>query len=82
VIATAGPYGAYLAAGRECYSAPAVKVEHIRSLKGAGDTFLAAFLYAVYEKQFDPAPALAFAARAASKKIASPGGVYPDLRKT
>ncbi len=82
VIATAGPLGAYFAAGLEYCCAPAVKVEHIRSLKGAGDTFLAAFLYAVYEKGFEPAPALAFAARAASKKIAQPGGVFPDLRRT
>ena len=80
VIATVGPDGAYLCRGKYQFTTPGTKVDRVRSLKGAGDTFLAAFLAAHYEKGMKEANALNFASRAAARKIATPGGAYPDLR--
>ncbi|MGM9652323.1 MAG: 1-phosphofructokinase family hexose kinase [Eubacteriales bacterium] len=79
VLTTVGSAGAYLCRGREMYFAPSVRVERIRTLKGAGDTFLAAFLYCLYERGMSEEASLAAASRAASRKIATPGGAYPPL---
>ena len=78
VLMTAGSSGAYLARSRKTLFTPAVKVERVRTLKGAGDTFLAAFLYALHKNATDAA-ALQFAARAASVFISTDGGVYTGL---
>lgn len=80
VLATVGENGAYLCRGREHYSAPGARVERVRTLKGAGDTFLAAFLAGHYNQGMKERAALKYAAAAAAKKIATPGGAYPDLR--
>jgi len=79
VIATAGAGGAYLCRSREVIFAPSQKVERIRTLKAAGDTFLAAFLYYLYSENYSEEAALAAASRCAAKKIATPGGAYPSL---
>lgn len=79
VLATAGAAGAYLCRARESFFAPSVRVERIRTLKGAGDTFLAAFLFATYVRGMKEENALAAAARASAKKIATPGGAYPVI---
>jgi len=79
VLTTAGADGAYLCRDRQSYFAPAVRPSRIRTLKGAGDTFLAAFLYCLLEKEYGEEAAMAAAARAASKKIAAADGKYPDL---
>ena len=80
VLATAGEHGAYLCRGQEQFSAPGARVERVRTLKGAGDTFLAAFLAAHYNQGMKERAALKYAAVAAAKKIETPGGAYPDLR--
>lgn len=81
VIATAGSSGAYLARGHESFYAPSSHVERVRTLKGAGDTFLAAYLLARYDRELTEVQSLKFAANAAARKIATPGGDYPDLRE-
>ncbi len=81
VIATAGAGGAYLARGHECFYAPSSHVERVRTLKGAGDTFLAAYLLARYEMDLTEVQSLKFASNAAARKIATPDGDYPDLRE-
>lgn len=80
VLATAGAQGAYLVRGRDCVFTPSVYVEKVRALKGAGDTFLAAFLYAAYVQNLKDPAALAFAARMASRKISTPDGVFPPMQ--
>lgn len=79
VLATAGENGAYFCRGHEHYSAPGAKVERVRTLKGAGDTFLAAFLAGHYNRGMKERAALKYAAAAAARKIETPGGAYPDL---
>ena len=60
-------------------SLASVPVERVLTPKGAGDSFLAAYLYAKYDCGMDEKKSLAAAARVASKKIATEGGRYPDL---
>ena len=79
VLATAGPHGAYLCRSRDAIHATAVKVERVRTLKGAGDTYLAAFLHYYYNRGYSEDAALSAAARCAAKKIATAGGAYPEL---
>jgi len=79
VLATAGSSGSYLCRLRDVVHAPAVKVDRVRSMKGAGDTFLAAYLHHLYNRGYAEDAALAAAARCASKKIATAGGEYPEL---
>ena len=79
VLATAGSVGAYICRSRETLFAPSVKVERIRTLKGAGDTFLAAYLHHLYDRGMPEDTALAAASRVAAKKIATPGGAYPEF---
>ena len=80
VIATAGAGGAYLARGHESFYAPSSHVERVRTLKGAGDTFLAAYLLGRYEKDLTEVQSLKYASNAAARKIATADGDYPDLR--
>ena len=82
VIVTAGSNGAYIVRGKNPQYVPSVKLnpEEIHSLKGAGDTFIAAFILARYEKQISDIQALRFAAGVAAKKIRTPDSEYPDLR--
>lgn len=79
VLATAGEYGAFLCRSRDSDYAPAVNVERVRTLKGAGDTFLAAYLHYHYNGDCTSDAALNAAARCAAKKIATPGGAFPTL---
>ncbi len=79
VLATAGSSGAYLCRLRDVVHAPSVKVERVRTLRGAGDTFLAAYLHHLYNRGYAEDAALAAAARCAAKKISTPGGAYPEL---
>ena len=79
VLATAGSTGAYICHSREAIFSPSVKVERIRTLKGAGDTFLAAYLHHLYDRGASEDAALTAAAKIAAKKIATPGGAYPEL---
>ena len=79
VLATAGALGAYLVKGHDIKHVASVPVERVLTPKGAGDSFLAAYLYAKYDCGMDEKKSLAAAARVASKKIATEGGRYPDL---
>ena len=79
VLATAGSLGAYLVKGHDIQHVASVPVERVLTPKGAGDTFLAAYLFAKYECGMEEKKALSTAARVASKKIATEGGRYPDL---
>lgn len=79
VIATAGPHGAFLCRSRDTLHAASVKVDRVRTLKGAGDTYLAAFLHYLYNRGYSEDAALSAAARCAAKKISTAGGAYPDL---
>jgi len=78
VLATVGSGGAYLARGKDSFYAPAVHVDHVRTLKGAGDTFLAAFLYAIYEKNGRDTESLSYAAHIAAQKITGKGLFAPN----
>ena len=49
----------------------------LRGFSGAGDTYLAAFLYARYAQNLDVSAALSFAARASAAKIALDGTQLP-----
>jgi 1-phosphofructokinase len=49
----------------------------MRGFSGAGDTYLAAFLYATFDQKMQVSAALAFAARAAAAKIALDGTQLP-----
>ena len=79
VIATAGALGAYLVKGHEAMHVASIPVERVYTPKGAGYSFLAAYLYAKYECGMDEKKSMNAAARVASKKIATQGGRYPDL---
>ena len=79
VLATAGALGAYLVKGHDAMHVASVPVERVYTPKGAGDSFLAAYLYAKYERGMDEKKSMNAAARVASKKIATQGGKYPDL---
>lgn len=76
ILCTLGKDGAVLAGGDGVFScnSPAVT---LRGFSGAGDTFLASFLYR-YETEKDPREALRTAAAAAAAKVECPGTQMPD----
>ncbi len=53
----------------------------LRGFSGAGDTYLAAFLYARYAQNADAPTALSFAARASAAKIALDGSELPTKQQ-
>lgn len=80
VLCTMGAEGAVYTDEKGCLSVSAPKVK-VKGESGAGDTFLAAFLY-VYEKSGgDSASALLFAAAAAAAKIERTGSDMPGKKE-
>lgn len=53
----------------------------LQGFSGAGDTFLAAYLYKKYVAGLDTADSLAYASAAAGAKVSLPGTELPDIEK-
>jgi 1-phosphofructokinase family hexose kinase len=79
IICTVGPKGAVYACEYGVFTVTAPPVKTLRGLAGAGDTFLAAFIYALDESAGNIISALSFASAAAAAKVATDGTGMPEL---
>ncbi len=71
--------GAIFAGNEEIYLVQSPIVEHVRGFAGAGDTMLAAFIYARELCSVPIEQALRFASATATAKVRLPAGQLPDL---
>lgn len=79
ILCTMGGKGAVYAGPQGVYSVDAPRVA-VRGFTGAGDTFLASFVYAVCRGE-DITQSLAFAAGCAGAKVEMPGSEMPSLAR-
>lgn len=76
ILCTMSEKGALWAAGGQVWRARSPQGLTVRGFTGAGDTFLAAFVYK-FDLTGDPAEALRFASSASAAKITLPGSGIP-----
>ena len=73
--------GAIYAGGEGLYLVQSPIVEHVRGFAGAGDTMLAAFLYAWELCSMPIEQALRFASAVATAKVRLPAGQLPNTEQ-